>query len=242
MTLFMYKVKLEKFEGPLDLLLQLIENSDLDITEVALSEVADQFMQYLEAVEDKNPEELADFLVVASRLLLIKSRILLPNLHIEDESEAIELETQLKIYKEYYEAAKKIENILAEKKVLFVREKIPLDRDIIFNPPKNLDTSKIKKIFLEVIKEIESIIQLPKKTMLRAVSIKEKIEYIKNKILSGINLNFSDLIKESKDRTEVVISFLGVLELVKQRHVVVRQDEKFDEICISRVDASDNAI
>ena len=100
----MYKVKLEKFEGPLDLLLQLIESADLDITEISLSQVADQFMRYLIEVENKNPDELADFLVAASRLLLIKSRILLPNLHIEDEGEAMELEIQLKIYKEYYEA------------------------------------------------------------------------------------------------------------------------------------------
>ncbi|MCG2686919.1 segregation/condensation protein A [Candidatus Parcubacteria bacterium] len=224
--------KLEKFEGPLDLLLQLIESADLDITEVSLSQVADQFMKYLAAVEDKNPEELADFLVVASRLLLIKSRILLPNLHIEDESEAIELETQLKIYKEYYEASKKIENILAEKKVLFVRNKIPIDIEVIFNPPKNLEGDKLKKIFLEVIKEIEPIIKLPKKSMLKVVSIKEKIEYIKNKILSGINLSFSDLIKESKTRTEVIISFLSVLELVKQRDVVVKQEKMFEEILI----------
>ncbi len=224
--------KLEKFEGPLDLLLQLIESADLDITEVALSEVADQFMKYLVTVEDKNPDELADFLVVASRLLLIKSRILLPNLHIEDETEAIELETQLKIYKEYHDASKKIENILAEKKVLFVRNKIPLDIEVIFNPPKNLDENKIKKIFLEVIKEIEPIVKLPEKSMLRAVSIKEKINYIKNKILNNININFSDLIKESKTRTEVVVSFLSILELVKQKDVIVKQDNMFKEITI----------
>jgi segregation and condensation protein A len=229
-----YKFKLEKFEGPLDLLLQLIESADLDITEVALSEVADQFMKYLATIEDKNPDELADFLVVASRLLLIKSRILLPNLHIEDESEAFELETQLKIYKEYHEASKKIENILAEKKALFVRNKIPLDIEVIFNPPKNLEGNKLKKIFLEVIKEIEPVVKLPKKSMLRAVSIREKIEHIRNQILSGINLNFSDLIKESKDRTEVVVSFLGILELVKQRHVVVKQDNMFEEITLEK--------
>ncbi|MFH1457394.1 MAG: segregation/condensation protein A [Patescibacteria group bacterium] len=231
-----YKVKLEKFEGPLDLLLQLIENADLDITEVSLSQVADQFMQYLVEIENKNPEELADFLVAASRLLLIKSRILLPNLHIEDETEALELEIQLKIYKEYYEATKKIETILAEKKVLFVRDKILFDKDIMFNPPENLSAEKIKKIFLEVLKEIEPIIQLPKKSILKAISIKEKIEQIKKKILSNMNLSFSDLIKESKTRTEVIVAFLGVLELVKQRTVIVKQEEVFKEIIIQGCD------
>ena len=106
--------KLEKFEGPLDLLLQLIESADLDITEVALSKVADQFMEYLEQVEEKNSEEMADFLVVASRLLLIKSRILMPALHLDEDDEVIGLEEQLKIYREYYEASKKIDNTLKE--------------------------------------------------------------------------------------------------------------------------------
>ncbi len=230
-----YKVKLEKFEGPLDLLLQLIESADLDITEISLSQVADQFMKYLAQIENKNLDELADFLVVASRLLLIKSRILLPNLHIENEDEAIELETQLKIYKEYYEASKKIEQILANKKVLFVREKIPLDIKTIFNPPKNLDKDKLKKTFLEVIKEIEPVIKLPKKSMLRAVSIKEKIEQIKNRVLANMNLSFNDLIKESKNRTEVIILFLSVLELVRQRSFVVKQEKKFEEIIIQKI-------
>jgi len=73
---------------------------------------------------------------------------------------------------------------------------------------------------------------LPEKSMLRAVSIKEKINYIKNKILNNININFSDLIKESKTRTEVVVSFLSILELVKQKDVIVKQDNMFKEITI----------
>ena len=71
----MYQVKLEKFEGPLDLLLQLIEQADLDITEVSIAKVVQQFMIYLEQVEEKNPEELADFLVVAAKLLLMKMTV-----------------------------------------------------------------------------------------------------------------------------------------------------------------------
>ena len=142
-------IKLEKFEGPLDLLLQLIESADLDITEVAIAQVADQFMEYLGQVEEKRPEELADFLVVASRLILIKSRVLLPSLHLEEENDAVILENQLKIYKEYYEASKKIEDILASKKVLFAREKVLSKLESVFNPPADLGGDKMKKIFLD---------------------------------------------------------------------------------------------
>lgn len=231
----MYKIKLEIFEGPLDLLLQLIENADLDITEVALADVADQFMHYLEQVENKNPEELADFLVVAAKLLLIKSRVLLPSLHLDDEGEVIEFENQLRIYKEYYEAAKKIEAILLKKKVLFTRKKIPLDIEVIFNPPQNLGVDKLKKIFLEIVKDIEPMIRLPKKSLLKAMSIKQKIESIKNKILQGIKLSFSELIKDSKNKTDVIVTFLGVLELVKQKTVNVKQEDKFGDIIIEKI-------
>ena len=231
----MYQVKLEKFEGPLDLLLQLIEQADLDITEVSIAKVVEQFMIYLEQVEEKNPEELADFLVVAAKLLLIKSRALLPNLSLGDEDDGLNLESQLKIYKKYYDASKIIEKILAEKKVLFTREKIPVDVEVIFNPPESLTTEKLQKIFLEILKEIEPIIRLPKKSMLRAISIKEKIENIRNRIFSALSLNFKDLVAESKDRTDVIITFLGVLELVKQRVVIVKQDSMFEEIIIEKL-------
>ena len=229
------KFRLEKFEGPLDLLLQLIESADLDITEVALSEVADQFMQHLTKVEEKNPEEMADFLVIASKLLLIKSKILLPNLDLGGDEEILSLENQLKIYKEYYDASKNIEEILLSKKVLFSRKKIPIDIEVLFNPPKNLGMEKLKKVFLEIVKEIEPIVRLPKKSLLKAVSIKEKIENIKDKILHGMKLNFSELIKESKDRTDVIITFLGVLELVKQKSVSVHQDDKFGDIVVEKI-------
>ena len=230
----MYKIKLEKFEGPLDLLLQLIESADLDITEVSIAQVTDQFIRYLTTVESKNPEELADFLVVASRLLLIKSRVLLPSLHLDEDGEALELENQLKIYKEYFEASKDIEKILSQKKVLFSREKIPLDVEVIFNPPETLNSDKLKKVFLEIIKDIEPIIRLPKKAILKAVSIREKIETIKNRIMQGM-VSFDELISGAKNRTDVIVTFLGLLELVKQKTAVVKQDKMFDNIVVEKI-------
>lgn len=227
--------KLEKFEGPLDLLLQLIEGSDLDITEVAIADVAEQFMAYLAKIEEKKPEELADFLVVASKLLLIKSKVLLPNLSLAEDDDGIDLSEQLKIYKKFYDASKVLENMLAEKKVLFFRDKIPVDLEVVFNPPKDLHLEKLKKIFLEIIKEIEPLIKLPKKSLLRAVSIKEKIESIRNKILSAVSLNFKELIAGSKDKTEIIVTFLGLLELVKQRVITVEQNNLDDEILIKKI-------
>ena len=106
--------KLEQFEGPLDLLLRMIEEEKMDVTQVALSKVTDQFIQYLTGIEEKQPEELADFLVVASKLLLIKSRVLLPQVVLEEDGS--DLEKQLRIYKEYLEASKILHKIILKKK------------------------------------------------------------------------------------------------------------------------------
>jgi len=237
----MYTTKLEKFEGPLDLLLQLIEAADLDITEVSIADVAEQFMAYLAAVEEKNPEELADFLVVATKLLLIKSRVLLPNVVLDEEGDGDDLARQLKMYKEYLDASKKIEQILLDKNILFAREKIPLDIEAVFNPPKNLTAEKLKILLTGLISDMEPFIRLPQKALERAVSIKEKIEQIRNKILNKINTSFSELVGDSKNRTDLIVTFLGLLELVKQRTIVVKQDKMFDDISVSRLNATDNA-
>ncbi|HOY56218.1 MAG TPA: segregation/condensation protein A [bacterium] len=230
-----YNVKLEKFEGPLDLLLQLIEQADLDITELSISTVAEQFMNYLSQVEEKNSEELADFLVVAAKLLLIKSKALLPNVDLESVDDGIDLAQQLKIYREYYEASQKMAAILATQQTMFFRDKIPLDLKIIFNPPKNITTQKLKEMFLAVLKEIEPIVRLPRRALLRAISIKEKIENIRTKILAGLSLRFKELVGDSKSKTEIIVTFLSVLELVKQKTVTVTQEEMFEEIIIEKI-------
>ncbi|MDD5289576.1 MAG: segregation/condensation protein A [Patescibacteria group bacterium] len=227
--------KINKFEGPLDLLLQLIEAADLDITEVSIADVAEQFMAYLAAVEEKNPEELADFLVVATKLLLIKSRVLLPNVVLDEEGEGDDLARQLKMYKEYLDASKKIEQILLDKNILFAREKIPLDIEAVFNPPKNMTAEKLKTLLIGLIAGMEPFIRLPQKSLERAVSIKEKIEQIRNKILNKINTSFRELVGDSKNRTDLIVTFLGLLELVKQRTIVVKQDKMFDDISVSRL-------
>ncbi len=231
---FIYK--LEKFEGPLDLLLQLIESAELDITEVSLAQVADQFIRYLGNVEQINPQELADFLVVAAKLLLIKSKMLLPIYHDqEDEDAARDLEAQLKIYREYYQAAQTVQSMIGEKKFFYAREKLPFSFEKIFNPPLGLTGDKMKLIFVQILKEIEPVVKMPEKTLKKVISLQDKISEIKNKILNKIELSFQDLISDSKSRTEIIVTFLGILELVKQRLVIVKQDENFSEIVVKKL-------
>jgi len=226
--------KLEQFEGPLDLLLRMIEEEKMDVTQVALSKVTDQFIQYLTGVEEKQPEELADFLVVASKLLLIKSRVLLPQVVLEEDGS--DLEKQLRIYKEYLEASKILHKIILKKPFEYVKEDYPPLSEKVFVPPQNFGVDKVYQMFLEIIKGIEPYVKLAEETMHKIVSAREKYQYIQNLIFNKASLKFRELLEDAQSKSEVIATFLAVLEMVKQRHVVVKQGELFDEIMIERVE------
>lgn len=220
----------------MDLLLKLIEQEELDITQVSLSKVADQYIEYIQRIESNfNARELADFLVVATRLLLIKSRMLLPQLELDEEGSAEELERQLKMYKAFLEATEKIEATIAKRRFIFFREKLPRDLRGVFMPPRNVDKQVLDRVFREIIGALEIIPKLPEKSVRRLVSIKEKIKRILAKVTEKVECGFYDIIKNSRDRSEVVVSFLAILELVKQRQVAVVQEREFGEIKIERV-------
>ncbi|MDP2586414.1 MAG: ScpA family protein [Candidatus Komeilibacteria bacterium] len=229
-----YKIQLEAFEGPLDLLLKLIEDEELDITKVSLAKVTDQFIQYVNLAEQMRPGEMADFLVVASRLLLIKSKVLLPALQLDEEDEGT-LEKQLKIYKEYYEAAKKIRLMLKGENFLFSRLK-PIQ---VFTPkfiaPVGLNGSRLAEIFAKALLRLEPIVNLPQAMIRKTISIREKIMHITEMILHKVTFSFKQLIGAGHDRTEVIVSFLAILELVKQRTLDVEQGELFAEINIKKL-------
>lgn len=232
----MYQIKLEKFQGPLDLLLQLIEQEELDISEVSLAQVTDQFLEYLRKVEELNPEEVADFLVVAAKLLLIKSRLLLPNLNLGGEEEASELKRQLEIFRTYLEAGRQIDTMWKQGNVAWVREK-PLALKAepqAFVMPPGLVVALVEKALRRVIAALEPIIKLPQMTLARAVSIQDKISSLKAMILAKAHLNWQILIQEAKDKTEVIVSFLALLELVKQRQVIAEQSALFQDIMVSK--------
>lgn len=232
----MHKVKVEQFEGPLDLLLQLIEDQKLEITQVALSEVTEQYIKILNQAQDQVPvEELADFLVVAARLLLIKSKALLPFLEWEDE-ESEDLTKQLKIYKEYLDAMKVIQGMIGKKRFSFSKMKIAVKQEIKFSPPKKLKEDDLRNTFVSIIKALDPLINLPQETLKKSINIQEKISQIRQRLYKEATTNFSEILKEAKDKTEIIVSFLALLELIKQRTVVARQGGSFDDIQIERLE------
>ena len=231
----MHQIHLEQFEGPLDLLLQLIEKNKLHITEISLAKITDQYLDYIEQADDLASAEVADFLLIASKLIYLKSKYLLPDLATEAEEEVGDLERQLKIYREYYEASKAINRMFLDKKHYSYERLNPYKFDLPqeFRPPKNVDTNAMAKAFIFVLSRIEHLVNLPKAVIARAISISEKIEEIKSLIKERVHMNFKEWL-EKKDKMEVVVGFLALLELVKQKEIIVKQDELFGELNIEK--------
>lgn len=229
----MYQIKLEKFEGPLGLLLQLVEGRKLEITEISLSQVTEEYLSCLDSGQIPE-EELADFLVIAAKLLLIKSRCLLPDLAAEEEG--LGLEEQLRMYKEFVEAAKKIEDLIRKKHFAYFRTAPLKPEDIGFYAPKGLKVGKLARMFEEILAGLKPFLDLPRATLEKTISIKEKIKQIEEAMVGLKQVGFKQLLKNVKTRTEIIICFLALLELIKQRTVAVRQEEIFEEIVIQNVD------
>lgn len=228
----MHSIKLEQFEGPLDLLLQLIEKEELDITTVSLAKIADEFLDYIHRIEEIVPEEVADFLVVAAKLIYLKSKYLLPNLVVEEE-DAGDLEKQLKIYQQYYQASKLIEKMIGKKKFTYVRlqpMKIKLTAE--FSPPPKISIGQLAQAFVDVLSRLDEVRKLPKMMIAKAVSIKERINQLRDELLKNFQSKFSNFYNK-ENKVDTIVSFLALLELVKQRTVTVNQDKLFSDIDIS---------
>lgn len=236
-----YQFHIEQFEGPLDLLLQLIEEQKVKITNVSLASVAEQFLDYIQANENLHPEELADFLVVAAKLLLLKSRTLIPSVALPDDG--IDLEKQLKLYKEYFDASKKLEALIHKGKYSFSRAgslKVS-SGERKFRPPEGIDSDALRLYFVTVLKRLEPFVTIPEETLERTMSLKDKLESIRELLREHEKIPFHTLLVDASTRTEIIVTFLALLELVKQRTIDVVQDTTFSAIEIQRRTSFDSA-
>ncbi|MBX4187155.1 MAG: segregation/condensation protein A [Candidatus Doudnabacteria bacterium] len=229
------QIKTEQFEGPLDLLLQLIEDQRLDVSTLALAKVTEQFLSYVKNLQQKDPTNLADFLVIAAKLLVIKSKSLLPNLELgeEEEEAAFDLTTQLLQYKKYKEAAKFLRKLDLMRHQSWTRDVDFYDR-ITFLPDPEINAGVLADSLRNLASELKEIMRLPQQVMKEVVSISEKIVHIQNLIASKLETSLSTLLKEAKTKTEVIVTFLALLELTKQRILTLEQDQHFGDIMIKK--------
>ena len=236
-----YQVKTGSFEGPLELLLSLIERRKLFINEISLSEVTDDYLSHIKDASGFPLARIANFIVVASTLILIKSRSLLPNLSLSSEEEGSidDLETRLNLYRIARDGAEKLKNLLIGP-VLWER---PYSRykQPIFSPDVSFSAENIRLAASDVIARLPKNEILPKVAIKKVVSIEEMISSITERISKEINTTFSKLsghggaAADREKKVHVIVGFLALLELVKQGLIAVHQDEHFKDIGVTAV-------
>jgi len=229
----MYQIKLEKFEGPLGLLLEVIEKRKLSINEVSLAEVTDQYIKYLKKLEGFPLEEVAGFVAIASTLLLIKSASLIPSLNISEEEagDIKDLERRLQIYAKIRNFATILGQFFGED-IMFGREAF-LGFNFGFLEPKGVTKEKIFSAMKQIVANLPIKEILPEAVVKKTISLEKKIEEIVSRIQHQIELSFASVSSKS-EKVEIIVSFLAVLELIKRGFVVVEQPTLFENIRIKR--------
>ena len=230
-----YKVKLEVFEGPLDLLLYLIKQDEIDIYDISLERITSQYLEYLQAFKELNIELAGEFIVMAANLIYLKSRSLLPLDQQPPEEDAgeedprWELIRQLIEYKKFKEAAGNLHLRELEQERIFSREGASSSA---LQEPLRLGEVGIFQLinaFQTVIKRIEDR-QEVQEILGERFSVSEKIDMILRRIGAGAPLRFSDLFGQAVSRVEVVVTFLALLELIRLKQVRAFQKNIFEEI------------
>lgn len=230
-----FQVTTEVFEGPLELLLALIEKRKLFINDISLAQVADDFLAYIQ----KHPEfpiaQTAQFILIGSTLLLIKSKSLLPILILtEEEQESIEdLETRLKLYERYRALSLGLRPLFNVRRLFSPRAK--RRRDPVFSPDTSMTVPTLHAAMLRVISALpEQKPTLTSTTIRKIVSLEEMIERLTDRVQSGVRTSFRDFASQQskQEKVNMVVSFLALLELVKQGVVRVEQEAHFDDIII----------
>lgn len=225
----MFKFTHETYSGPLDVLLQLIEESKLNITEVSLSRVTDEYIKYVQSSGHVYEGEMADFLLIAAKLLYMKSKLLLP-IQLPEEESAVDLARQLKMYEQYVRAAEELKEILLRRHFMYAREPITI-KATGFQPPKTLSARRMGAVMEDIAHRFKPKL-LEEVEVRRVMSIKEKIDAVQDMLTTFKRGKFKDFIADPSSRADVIVTFLALLELVKQRTISVQQDTHFDHIHI----------
>lgn len=230
-----YQLQLQQFSGPIEKLLELIEEKKLEITELNLAEVTADFLKYLQSLTATvEPRILADFVVIASRMLLIKSKALLPNLKLteEEETDIKDLEERILRYQKFKPAIILFKN-LCEKNSFSVSRSFFQGYPPTFCPAKNVDLDSLRQSIAKLFEYLNSLSLETQKIESPLIKLEEKIEEIAKQIENDI-VHFSKITRE-KSRTEIIVLFLALLHLLRDQIIKVEQNKKFDDIIIQKM-------
>lgn len=228
-----FTVRQEHFEGPLDLLLTLIEKRKLFVNDIALAKVTDDFIEYIRAFDNFPIADSANFILIASTLLLIKSKSLLPSLDLTtEEQQGIEdLETRLKIYQEIKQASVAVRAIFGKEIIFQPSQARP--QTAVFSPDQSMSLAGIAASIANLIRALPKKELLPKALVQKVISLEEMITRLSDRVTKSLKMSFREFSgnKEGKEnRVNIIVSFLAMLELVKQGVIHVSQERHGDDI------------
>lgn len=229
-----YSFKLDNFEGPLDLLLHLIKDAKMEITEIKLADVTEQYLDYMAGLDELDLEKASDFIDIAATLIEIKSKSLLPRVEeeiVDEEDPEAVLLRQLKEYKLFKEASEKMKEIENVDRFYKPADETVNDYRYVLGE-LNIEglLNAFASMLTRVKKEEEKII--PKKIEKDRFTVAEKIISIRQNILQKKKMRFSEFFEADYTRSEMINLFLAVLELLKMQEIIVRQQSTYEEIDI----------
>lgn len=233
-----YRIKLEIFEGPLDLLLYLVKKDHLNIYDIPISEVTQQYLQYLELMQLLDLNIAGEFLVMAATLMQIKSKMLLPaeeSQETQEEDPRQELVRQLLEYEKFKEIAQNLRQRELTQQEVFKRPKLQSQDNATCDETQVYFEASLFDLITAFSKALGEV---PKELFYEVIkdefTIEEKIHNILHMLLVKSCVNLSELFTQAKNKLEIIVTFLAILELIRLREIVFRQKELFDNIEITR--------
>lgn len=239
-----YKIILESFEGPMDLLLHLIDKAEIDIYDIPINEITEQYIEYIKKMDQLDLDITSEFLLMAATLLEIKSKMLLPSmktsedkqLEIEEIDPRIELVKRLVEYKKYKHVSQELQLYEQVQKKVYYKPKEDLSN---FEGEEEIEEMDLDKLVSALNKLLEKnqntqisidIDEIQKEEY----TLDESMEKIKVKLEENKQITFSSLFHENSNKKEIVVTFLSILELIRTKYITIAQEDNFSEIIINK--------
>lgn len=227
-----FQIKTEVFEGPLDLLLSLIEKRKLFINDISLSKVTDEYIEHIGSLPSYSLGDRASFIQIASTLLLIKAKSLLPSLDLttEENENISDLERRLKELEVMRKASGYVREIFGVKMIYGRGDR---EQASVFAPSKDLSLESIQQSIRQIVAALPKPIKNPEVKVKKTMSLEDMIGHLTERITTAVRMTFREFSKKEKsEKVHVIVSFLALLELVKQGTIKAEQEGLFDEIII----------
>ncbi len=241
----MYKVRIDKFEGPFDLLVYLIQNAKMDIYDIRVAEITEQYIGYLKEMGELNVEVSSEFIVLAAVLIRLKSHMLLPRVTdtgevVIDEDPRMELASRLAEYVKTKKIAEMLQERLEANQC--IHEKPAEDMSEYLGSPDELLKADIEQFvnafnaFLQKKKRVADVKKRYQRIKRERASIEDRISYmssiIKDRVSVGEYIDFAELVPEEADRYDITLSFMSLLEMIKMQEVDARQEKNYGNISV----------